>query len=233
MTLSTSLPNQTSPIYAYDEDVLIDAGGDYAQLCPPWQLLAQGTDGVFASGTPWVLTSASVDFQSQGVAPNCVVQLTAPQSNFRGGGQFLAVDSVSGNSITLRRAYQDLNVGQPPAPSGGLTAVQFTIATFGPQLANASYDLKQRYAIDDNVGQDYSRATAWIYDRQVLRQATVFWVLYESYQREQRTDRGDFAIKAQRFRGKRDDALDRVQLRWGPFGNSAEPSTLFSCKISR
>ena len=36
-----------------------------------------------------------------------------------------------------------------------------------------------------------------------------------------------------RFRQKLDDALARVQIRWGPFGNSAEPSTLFSCKLSR
>ena len=30
-----------------------------------------------------------------------------------------------------------------------------------------------------------------------------------------------------------DQVLDRVQVRWGPYGNSEEPSTLFSCKLSR
>ena len=34
----------------------------------------------------------------------------------------------------------------PPAPAGGLTGVTFTINTLDPQSAEASYDLKQRFA---------------------------------------------------------------------------------------
>lgn len=229
----SSLPTQTTPVYCSDEDVLVHAGGDFALLCPPWQQMAAGSDGAFAPGVPWVLTSASVDFQANGVNPNQVIWLTAPKSQYPGGGHFLAIDSVSGNSLTLRRPYKDLGIGQPPAPAAGLTGVCFTVNTLDPQIAEASYDLKQRYAIDDLADGNLSRSSSWIYDLQVLRVATVYSVLVERYTQETRTDRGDFEKKVVRFRQKLDDALARVQVRWGPFGNSAEPSTLFSCKLSR
>lgn len=232
MTLSKSLPAQALPAYGVDEDVYIYALGDFAVLAPASQMMAQGTDGAFASGFPWVLTSASVDFQAQGVAPNCIVQLTAPRTQYPGGGQFLAVDSVSGNSITLRRPYKDLNVGQPPAPAAGLTGVGFVINTLGPQLQEAAYDFKQRFAIND-TGQDFSRSTAWLYDPEVMKRPTVYWVLHERYTNEQRTDRGDFAIKAKKFEAKLQEVIDRIQLRWGPSGTAAEASTILSCKLSR
>ena len=61
--------------------------------------------------------------------------------------------------------------------------------------------------------------------------ATVYSVLLERYTQETRTERGDFEKKVVRFRQKLDDELARVQVRWGPFGNSAAPATLFSCKL--
>ena len=92
----SNLPSQTTPVYCSDEDILVHAGGDFATLCPPWQQMAQGTDGAFAPGSPWVLTSASVNFAANGVSPNQVVWLTAPRSQYPGGGHFLAIDSVAG-----------------------------------------------------------------------------------------------------------------------------------------
>ena len=192
--------------------------------------MATGNDGVFAPGALWVLTSASIDFAANGVSPNQVVWLTAPKSQFPGGGHFLAIDQVSDNAITLRRPYMNPGVGQPPAPAAGLTGVSFTVNTFDPQIEEASYELKQRFCIDENVT---DRTSSWIYDLQVLRVATVCSVLVARYTQETRTERGDFDKKVQRLRQKLDDALARVQVRWGPYGNSAEPSTLFSCKLSR
>lgn len=232
MTLSASLPTQSMPQYATDEDVFIYAQGDFAALAPPSQMMAQGTDGVFAPNSPWILTSASVDFAAQGVTPNCIIQLTSPKSQYPGGGQFLAVDSVSNNAITLRRPYKDLNVGQAPAPVAGLTSVGFVANTLGPQLVEAAYDLKQRFAIND-TGQDFSRSSAFLYDVEVMRRPTVYWVLYERYTNEQRGDRGDFPIKARKFQAKLTEVLDRIQVRWGPQGYSQEASTIFSCKLQR
>jgi hypothetical protein len=114
-----------------------------------------------------------------------------------------------------------------------LTGVAFAINTLDPQIAEASYDLKQRYAIDDLSGGNSARSSSWVYDLQVLRVATVYSVLLERYTQETRTERGDFEKKVVRYRQKLDDALARVQVRWGPFGNSSEPSTLFGCKLSR
>ncbi len=233
MTLSASLPEQTTPVYCTDEDILVRAGGDFVILCPSWQQMAAGTDGIFTPGTPWVLTSASVNFAANGVNPNQVIWLTAPKTQYPGGGQFLAIDSVSGNSITLRRPHKDLYVGQPPAPGAGLTTVSFTINTLDPQSEEATFDIKRRFAIDDTVGGDFSRSSSWVYDLRDLRMATVLSVLYDRYAQETRTDKGDFAFKLKRIRQQLDDVLARVQVRWGPFGNSAEPSTLFSCKLSR
>ena len=229
----SNLPAQTTPVYATDEDIAVRAGGDFALLCPPWQLMAAGTDGVFAAGSLWVLTSASVNFQNNGVAPNQVVLLTAPKASFPGGGSLLAIDSVSGGSLVLRRLHTDLNVGQPPSPAAGLTSVAFAVNTLDPQIEEASYVLKRRYAIDDFTGGNVNRSSSWLYDLRELREATVLTVLLQRYLQETRTERGDFDKKVQRIRQELDDALARVQVRWGPFGNSAEPSTLFGCKLSR
>ncbi len=226
----SNLPSQASPSYASDEDVLIRAGGDFATLVPPWQVMATGTDGVFVINAPWVLTSTAVDFEAQGVSPNQVVWLEEPKTYFKGGGQFLAVDSVDGNTCTLRRPHQDLNVGQPPAPVAGLTGVKFTVPTLDPQIEEASYEIRRRFAIDEN---NFSRSSSYIYDLRELRSATVLMVLLDRYTFENRTNSGDFSIKMNRVRMDMEMVLGRIQIRWGQTGASQEPSTLFGTRLSR
>jgi len=224
------LPSQISPVFCSDEDIAVRAGGDWFLLAPAWQSMALGSDGVFTAGYPWVLSSASVSFSGNGVAPNQVVQLSAPKSAFPGSGQLLAIDSVSGSSLTLRRLHKDLNVGQPPGPAAGLTGVTFTINTLDPQIEEASFDIKRRFGIDENI---VYRASTWVYDERDLRMATILTVLHDRYTAEARTERGDWSMKIKLVRSQLDQVLDRVQVRWGPFGNSAEPATIFNCKISR
>jgi hypothetical protein len=226
----STLPEQTTPVYATDEDIAVRAGGDFVTLCPIWQQMAYGIDGIFAVNAPWVLTSASVNFQSNGVSPNQVVQLTAPKSQYAGGGQLLAIDSVSGSTLALRRLHKGLNVGQPPAPAAGLTGVTFTINTLDPQTEEASFELKRRFGIDENI---VARTSSWIYDVRDLRMATVLTVLHDRYTSEARGERGDFVRKIDLIKSQLSEVLDRVQIRWGPLGNSAQPSTLFGCKLSR
>ena len=226
----SNLPAQSLPVYATDEDILVKASGDFMTLAPSWQCMAKGTDGVFAMNAPWVLTSSTINFATNGVSPNQVIALTAPKSQYPGGGDLLAIDSVSGNSITLRRPHKDLNVGMPPVPAAGLTNVAFTVTTFDPQIEEASFDLKRRFGIDENIT---FRDSSWIYDLRDLRMIVVLTVLYDRYTAELRSDRGDWVRKMGHIRNMRDEILDRVQVRWGPYGNSAEPSTVFSCKISR
>jgi hypothetical protein len=226
----SNLPSQSTPSYATDEDIAVRCGGDFAVLCPHWQRMAGGADGVFAPGAPWLLTSTSVDFQGNGVGPNQVVRLTAPKAQYPGGGELLAVDTVAGGAVTLRRLHKGIGVGQPPAPAAGLTGVAFAIDTLDPQIEEASFDLKRRFGIDETI---VYRSSSWVFDLRDLRLATVLSVLLDRYTHESRTDRGDFTIKLHRIRQELDDVLGRVQVRWGPFGNSAEPSTLFGCKLSR
>jgi hypothetical protein len=226
----SNLPAQTVPVFATDEDIAVRAGGDFVLLCPQWQQMATASDGYFASGSPWILNSTAVDFAAHGVQPNQVIQLTAPKTSFPGSGALFAIDSVSGSSITLRRLHKDLNVGQPPAPAAGLTGVAFTINTLDPQIEEASFDLKRRFGIDENLA---FRSSSWVYDLRDLRIATVLSVLLARYTQEARADKGDWARKLGLIRTELDVVLDRVQVRWGPQGNSAEPTSLFSCKISR
>jgi hypothetical protein len=226
----SNIPALTTPVYCTDEDIAARAGGDFVTLCPAWQQMAAGTDGYFNNGSPWVLNSTATNFGTNGVAPNQVVLLSAPKSQYPGTGQLLAIDSVNGTAITLRRLYKDLNVGAPPAPSAGLTSVAFTINTLDPQSATASFDIKRRFGIDETI---YDRSSTWVFDLQDLRMAAVFTVLMARYTQEARTDKGDFARKIQLIKVELQQVLDRVQVRWGPFGNSAEPSTLFSTKLSR
>ena len=133
-------------------------------------------------------------------------------------------------SLTLRRLHKDLNVGQPPAPAAGLANVTFTINTLDPQTEEASFDIKRRFGIDENI---VERTSSWIYDLRDLRMATVLSVLVARYTQETRGDKGDFPRKLEQIKVELNQVLDRVQVRWGPFGNSEEPSTLFSCKLSR
>ncbi len=223
-------PTLLSQVYATDEDVAIRACGDYPVLCPEWQKLAAGTDGVISSGTPWVLTSSSVNFQTNGVASNCVVILYAPKSSFAGGGELFAIDSATGGSMMLRRLGQALNMGQPPAPAAGLTAVAFKVKTLAQQIEDASYDLNQRFGIDPN--QPY-RDTTFVYDLRILRQLCVLTVLQRQYTNEARGKDGDFMEKLKRVNSDLNDLLDRSSLRWGQFGNSSPPVGRFSTRLTR
>jgi hypothetical protein len=99
-----------------------------------------------------------------------------------------------------------------------------------PQIEEATFDIKRRFGIDENIT---FRDSSWIYDQRDLRMAVVLSVLYDRYTAEARTDSGDWQRKIGHIRTQREAVLDRVQVRWGPFGNSSEPSTIFSCKITR
>ncbi len=192
--------------------------------------MAYGNDGVFAAELPWVLTSASVDFDAFGVAANQVVRLSAPKQNFPGNGQTFAIDSVAPNELTLRRLHKDLGVGMPPGPPTGIINVQFTISTMDPQTEEASFALKRRFAIDENW---FYRSSSWIYDLRDLRMATVWTVLRDRYAQESRASTGDFHDKFVMASKKLTEILEQISIRWGVQGNAQEPTTSFSGRITR
>ena len=108
-------PDQLATVYATDENIAIRASGDFTMLCPDWQKLAYGTDGAFAAGAPWVLTSASVDFAVAGVTTQHVVLLRKPSTVFKGSGELLAVDSAADQWCRPPPA----RLGPEPGPAPG------------------------------------------------------------------------------------------------------------------
>lgn len=237
--MAGNAPLNTSPVYIADEHLWVRARGDYITLATASEQLAFGTDGAFAPSAQWALTSATIDFQSQGVSPRNVVWLTGTstpvKTAFPGGGRAFAVDTVVGNTITLRLPMNNPGVGQPPAPIAGLTGVIFTINTFAALIEDVSFDIKSRFGLDEAMTY---RSSSWIYQGaedlyRDLRAVVVLQVLKKAYAAELRSNKGDWFEKLKRIECEYDGILDRVQIRFGPVGNSSESTTVFSCKISR
>lgn len=134
-------------LWATDETVLTECVGDYPQLVPRHQRLAQGTDGVLAAGG-WTLTSATVpDWSAIGLAVGHVVVLwtgTKTQDLF-------IVASVSGGNLGLRRLGLDAGVGLPPGGSSGQTSIPFDMPTCLPQIRENQRRLMLRYAVEATV----------------------------------------------------------------------------------
>jgi hypothetical protein len=211
-------------VYATDEDVAVRAAGDFAVLTPDWQKLAYALDGSISS---WTLTSATTTFSANGVASGHVVSLKKPTASFKGGGELLAIDSASTNSVVMRRIGKAAGVGQtPPAVS----SVEFIVATLDPQIEEASFDLNRRFNIDPNNAE---RQPADLYDLRDLRQACVLTVLCWRYAAETRSDSGDFKMKAAMFKDELSNILSRLSIRWGATADVQPATTAFSTRLSR
>ncbi len=222
-------------LYATDEDLAIRASPDFSLLCPADQTLAHGTDGVFGASDRWTLTSATVDFAAQGLTPGQVVQLLGPTANFKPPGECLVIDSVSAVGVRLRRKGFPSGVGQPPAPAGGLTGVEFLVVSYEPQLSRASYDLAQRFGIDESLN---GRRSADLYDPRQLREMTVLTVLHRQYlalSREAGSQEDVLSAKARRLKEELDEVLARAVLHWASDATTGDftATTRFSAQIAR
>ncbi len=214
-------------VYATDENILIRAAGDFAVLCPDWQKLTAGADGVAGGSSPWTLSSASVDFEASGVLPGHVIFLRKPVTVFKGSGEPFAVDAVSGNTVTLRRPGRGSGAGQPLPSTAG---VDFLITSLDPQIEEASFDLNRRFSIDPGIP---SRAPEAVHDIRDLRNACVLSVLAQRYASETRGRDGDFSLKLSLINQELSEVLGRLQIRWGQGGDTQPPSTRFSTRLVR
>ena len=217
-------------IYCTDEHVAVRSGGDYYVLCPSWQTLAFATDGEIPAGE-WYLTSPSTTFDSDGVGlkKGNVVVLQKPASAFPGSGQLFAVDSVSGNTCTLRRIGQALGVGAPPCPSD-TTGISFIIPTLGPQIEEVCFQINQTWRIDPLV---MGRNPDAIYDPRVLRRLAVLMTLYERYSQETRKPDSEFALKFMVIKNELQELKGQLEIRWGTAGRSQPSTNIFSGRITR
>ena len=222
-------------VYATDEDIALRAAADFAILCPKDQCLAYGADGQIGTDR-WSLSSPTVDFSTNGVAAGQVVRLTQPVTVFKPPGDALVIDSIVGGAVVLRRKGMPSGVGQPAAPSGGLTNVEFTIATLAPQIALASDDLDRRFGISDLIA---GRRPCDLFDPREVLDATVLTVLSRQYLELSHgtPERADtFAAKAQAYRQELDNLLDRMVVHWASVAGIATPiesTTRLSTRLSR
>lgn len=223
----------TAPIkldawYATDEDIAALADGDFATVAPRDVAAAYGTDGVIVAGS-WVLSSAAVDFEAQGLKSNMIIQLLDASAGLKGSGILMAVESVSGHECTMRRIGQAVGWGQPPIAVGA-TAIEFIVATLGNIMESVAYGLHQRYAMDDKF---MTRAPSNVYDLRVFRNVTVYETLRRRYVSLNRTKAGDFTEKIKHYADEVETELNTITVRWGPDGMSQTPSSGGQARIAR
>lgn len=215
--------------YCTEEDIAIRAAGDFLVVVPRDQVSARAADGAIGAGT-WVLTSATVgSFAARGVLPGQVVKVWGAKGTPAGSAfgpesaaDLFVVDAVAGASLTLKRKGLASGQGEPPS-AVALTGVGFAVLTLYPQIEDASFELQQRYGIDDAV---VGSATADLYKVRELRQATTLTVLHRLYLAMARdaSKPDDFARKASVLRQELSDVLAMVALHWGPTGDDRPPS---------
>jgi hypothetical protein len=229
----SSVPSSLSVVYATDEDILKIAGADFRVIAGKAFQLAYGTDGQILAASPWVLTSASVNFQNQGILGNQVFQLSlpaAPASSPLGGtGGLFAVDSVAGNAVTLRRAGYASGIGQPPI-TANTTGITFLCASLWNLIEDVSFNLNEAFAADPNIS---LRTPADMYNQRIFKDMVVFGVLEQAYANLNRTTSGDFKDKVEFYGRKFAERRANAVLRWGPMGNTQPPTGPFSCRITR
>jgi hypothetical protein len=223
-------PDRLATVYATDEEVLMTAGADFVAVCPRAFLFASGVDGAFSPSDPWTLASASVDFAAQGVAANMVLQLSGNRPDWKGLGGLLAVESVAGGACTLRRAGEAAGVGQPPGPPGGATGVPFLVTSLRAPIEDVAFELNEMFSIDPAL---VNRRPEDLYDRRIFRRLTVFRVLENQYANSNRSNDGDFVMKAEYYARRYREALSSATLRWGPTGTSQAATRLGSMRLTR
>lgn len=218
-------------VYCTDEAIAIRCNSDHQVLTPAANLIAEGDDGEFEPGERWTLKSASVDFEAQGVLPGALVSVDGGSDRyFKGSGSLLVADSVDGGSVALRRIGMAAGLGQPPAPADGLSGVKFRVSTLAPQIEQASDEINRRFGVDPAQAK---RSPDWIYDRRELEEATMLTVLLRQYTVDARTSDGDFPLKIREIKQALDGALARLQVKWGPRGDSQAPSSVFGMRLIR
>ena len=216
-----------SVLYCDDEDIAIHLGNDYGALCPRESSLAGGTDGVFAGSARWTLTSATSSFT--GVRARGVV-LLGPEPKAQFGristGVAFAVNSVATGSLLLRRLGSPLGYGEPPAPAAGLTSVRFAVPTFRPQIADASDEANRRWGVNEVTGRTADQLSPT--SLADLRTWCVLTVARWAYTMAPKAEGSDFAMKLGMIASRLEKIESRLQLLWGPKGDSNSPTRPFA-----
>jgi hypothetical protein len=229
VTTSSSL---TVTPFCLDEHIALRVMDDFTRVAPDSYKLASGNDGYMADSSPWVITSASNNFASLGVASGHVIWLMKPANIFGSNGDIYAVDSVSGNSLTLRAIGRTSGVGKPPCPPGALSGIQFLIKTLDPIIEEISYELMQTYGMTLNLP---FHQPGQLMDPRQMRKLCVEKVLYYRYlDMSKQADGNDlWLFKSKRYGELSDETSRTFELRWGPTGTDEPPTPRFAGRLSR
>lgn len=125
----------------HDEDLARRIRPDFALIAQEIQRLAAGTDAAFdVPGEPWVMSSASSDFVTQGLAPSHVIRIPK-RGKVKVGeseGVLYAVDAVvSPATLRLRPLGGAAGTGYPPHPAG-TTGLEFVVDSLAPLVEQAA-----------------------------------------------------------------------------------------------
>lgn len=198
---------------ATDEDVAILGGNDWPELVRA-PVLAIGRDGACAELTPWVLTSASNDFESQGVEAShvCHVELgqagdaTQPYPN-----AVLAVVSTSAGSCTLKPIGMTSGLGIGPGHLGDVSSIRFRVATACPVIERVDAQVRRDLRII---------ADTQLFSSDDLKRVVCYGVLRDLCRDRARMIAAEeddhWAKKAKAWEDAYDKEMERLKTLYGP-----------------
>lgn len=210
-------------LYATDESVARRSVGDYPQLAPRHNSMANGRDGVIDSSDRWTLVSAETDFEEQGVEPGHVFKLEKHTQRVQ--VELFGVTAVNGHSATLKRIGKAAGVGAPPGPVAAATAgIAYDVVSVEPQIRDTSTDIASTF----RLGSYSTETLTSLGVSSVLEELTSYWVLEKLYFAKSqqfsggtntaRRDEDDYAGKAKYMKSERERvyALLESMLGTGP-----------------
>jgi hypothetical protein len=159
--------------FSNDADILKYEPILFGELHLPWQVLAAGT-GASLNGT--TLTAGGADFIAAQVQTGGVVYLQSADGSLDGAYEIVSVDSSTQLSISVVRADSSQEAVPPPVAMN----ISYRISTFGPQAAEAGFQLTEYFGIKPgNPASDIDVND--ILDTTVLRLASVLAVISVVY----------------------------------------------------
>ncbi len=159
--------------FSNDADILKYEPILFTQLYLPGQVLTAGTGGIL-TGT--IFTASGADFVNAQVCSGGVIYLKSADGSLDGAYEIVSVDSATQLAVSVIRTYCDDESIAPPAA----TDASWRISTFGPQTAEAGFQLTEYFGIaPGNPTSDYSAED--ILNTDVLRAASVFAVISGVY----------------------------------------------------
>jgi len=159
--------------YCSDENVAITATSDYALIVRGAKRRAYGIDGV-TTADPWVLSSASNDFVTQGLAAGDVIQLPERGKTKVGGssgGLFAVAEVLTATTIRLRTLGGTAGEDFPPHPAN-TSGLEFLVESAYAQIIEAARTIAmwlrtdpaapETYPADVVTADDYRQLSIWL-----------------------------------------------------------------------